>query len=276
MNDPLSALSAPPPRYLLESDSSDEEGQGAYPGSAPASRPKIQPDQPPVTVTLPTSGTVEGAVVAIGQAGRFLLKHLPGPTGSEGVIKIGDDKVGVIRAFENELVVLVDDGDLSHENVWAIANKLVQDIQSPQWTTLSSYVPAMYIAKAKSSHLDPPVRFISSSSSSQKTEVQGAERYDPPNYISGLAGAFLTLSALPTTSLQSTTTILLPLPLSRLAISYLSTPLSSSSPFIASLLKGRRSQWTEDDDEPYSAPGMGRVRGARHGHVAGEGVGMYT
>ncbi|ODN95168.1 hypothetical protein L198_04555 [Cryptococcus wingfieldii CBS 7118] len=275
MNDPLSALSAPPPRYLLESDSSDEEGQGAYPGSAPASRPKIQLDQPPATVTLPTGGTVEGTVVATGQAGRFLLKHLPAPTGSEGVIKIGDEKVGVIRAFEKELVVLVDDGDLSHESVWAIAKKLVEDIQSPQWTTLSSYVPAMYIAKAKSSHLDPPVRFISSSSS-QKTEVQGAERYDPPNFISGLAGAFLTLSALPTTSLQSTTAILLPLPLSRLAISHLSTPLSSSSSSIASLLKGKRSQWTDDDDEPYSAPGMGRVRGARHGHVAGEGVGMYT
>ncbi|WVQ72647.1 hypothetical protein IAR50_002206 [Cryptococcus sp. DSM 104548] len=279
MNDPLSTLSAPPPRYLLESDSSDEEGQGTYPGSAPPSRAKTQLEQPSVTVVPPPGQsqetTLEGAVVAIGQAGKFLLKHLPAPTGSDGVIKIGDEKIGVIRAYGKEVVVLVDDGDLSHESVWAIAKKLVEVVDSPQWTTISSYVPAMYIAKAKSSHLDPPVRFISSSSS-KELQVQGAERYEPPNYTTGLAGALLTLSALPTTPLQSTTSILLPLPLSRLAISQLSTPLASSSSSIASLLRGKRSQWTDDDDEPYSAPGMGRVRGARHGHVAGEGVGMYT
>lgn len=60
---------------------------------------------------------------------------------------------------------------------------------------------------------------------------------------------------------DTTTALILPLPLSSLRKSDLASALTTSSPnlpFDLSGKSGAKARWDEQDDEPYSAPGMGR------------------
>lgn len=170
------------------------------------------------------------------------------------------------------MVFSVNEADLPHEALWEIADKLFANVKAQSWTIITTYVPAMYISsKTDGSRVrsDPPIRYLSQG----EVKVEGAETYETPNYLTGLAGAITSLSAHPSFTIQPTT-LILPLPLSALPLAYLSTALAHISPSISDALNRKRSKWTEEDDEPYSAPGMGKVRGLARG--VGEAVGMYT
>lgn len=146
MNDHLAALNAPPPRYLLESDSSDEEGQGAYPGSS-TPKPKISIDTPPVEVSV-IRGTgneeVRDLVLALGQAGKYLKKHL-GVSGSAvgqeevGKVVVGGRQAGQGWKVGEGLVFSVNEANLPHEAVWEIAQKLLANVKAQSWYVQHSH-----------------------------------------------------------------------------------------------------------------------------------------
>ncbi|WVR07745.1 hypothetical protein IAU60_004788 [Kwoniella sp. DSM 27419] len=285
MNDPLSPLTAPPPRYLLESDSSDEEGQGTYPGSGPSSsRPKIRQAQ---TIDDPAvaGGAVSHVVLGIGQAGRYLLKHVQAQTPATGeAIKVDGSEVGSIRTVGGIRLVIIEENGLKGETVWDLASALTEAVQAEQWTIITSYVPAMYIPSTselsqRGSRASSNIRVFSSGPASTSVPNDAAS-FDPPNYLTGLAAALVSLAAHPSAEVAPPQTILLPLPLSSVPIAYLTSILQPSgnlADLVASLvtpsLGGKRSsRWTEDDDEPYSAPGMGRKS---HHAGLGEVSSMY-
>lgn len=189
-----------------------------------------------------------------------------------GKIEVGGRQAGQGWKVGEGMVFSVNEADLPHEALWEIADKLFANVKAQSWTIITTYVPAMYISsKTDGSRVrsDPPIRYLSQG----EVKVEGAETYETPNYLTGLAGAITSLSAHPSFTIQPTT-LILPLPLSALPLAYLSTALAHISPSISDALNRKRSKWTEEDDEPYSAPGMGKVRGLARG--VGEAVGMYT
>lgn len=67
--------------------------------------------------------------------------------------------------------------------------RYVGELADTPRTLVSSYVPAMYIPSAgEPRSLDPPVRYLSSSSALSSPALRS---YDAPNYVTGVAGAFL-------------------------------------------------------------------------------------
>ncbi|WWC91654.1 uncharacterized protein L201_006600 [Kwoniella dendrophila CBS 6074] len=264
MNDPLSALTAPPPRYLLESDSSDEEGQGTYAGS---SKPKIRL-QNEIDVQLTGFGEQEEAeevIIGIGQSGRYISRSIQGE--QSGSIKIGARNIGSIfnvRGGKSRLI-LVEEGDLNGEESWQVVKALMNQVKAKKWTVITSYVPSMYIpsAREQTEKLDiPAIRILSSNSS--KEPQTGTKAFDAPNYLTGIAGGLVSLASHPAFSVPEPTTVLLPLPLSSLPSSQNQTLFQITS-FSTGDFPRSNKRWTEDDDEPYSAPGMGRVRGIKKG-----------
>ncbi|TXT05940.1 hypothetical protein VHUM_03701 [Vanrija humicola] len=189
MLDPIASLKAPPPRYQLESDSSDEEGQGAYPASsAAAARRPAAPAAEVSLAGLPGAAklTATSAVVAIGQAGAYLLRRASSASPALAV-HVGPARKGTVFALGGDaaLLALEDvDGDAAH----ALVDAVISAIGASSWTLVSSYVPAMYIpAAGERRALDPPVRYLSSAA----LNAPELRPYDAPNYVTGLAGAFL-------------------------------------------------------------------------------------
>ena len=130
MNDALSPLRAPPPRYLLESDSSDEEGQGAYPSSSrkPA---RIAPSHT-VQINL-NSKTSEFALalVAMGQVGRYVIRK--GGAGKVvGEVRTGDEVIGRFYEADGGIVVVMEERD-GGEATFAIAGRLLRTIRARSW-----------------------------------------------------------------------------------------------------------------------------------------------
>lgn len=121
---------------------------------------------------------------------------------------------------------------------------------------VSTYLPALYIPEEGEEVIQPSVRAL--------PPTEGIASYTAPNYVTGIAGAFLSLvrvsavhrrpraeadtqAAHPASKLDVSLR-LLPLPLSGLPRTALSTlP-----------IKVMRPLWTEADDEPFLAPGMGK------------------
>ncbi|WWC64654.1 uncharacterized protein I303_107265 [Kwoniella dejecticola CBS 10117] len=281
MNDPLSPLTAPPPRYLLESDSSDEEGQGTYPTyeqSGP-SKPKIRlNNESQVSIEGVDKVTnLEEVVIGIGQAGKYVSKlaESQGQGLRIGNVKIGSKNIGGVLqgTTDGHKIISLEEGELSHEESWEVVKVLIDTIKARKWIIVTSYVPSMYIPSSseRSQRLsEPPIRILSPTASTNDyklSEVDGVRAFDAPNYLTGIAGGIVSLASHPSTTIPSPKTILLPLPLSSLAPSKVSAALSgpgASSAF--SVRSGQsRIRWTEDDDEPYSAPGMGRVKGLKRG-----------
>ncbi|OCF77196.1 hypothetical protein I204_01181 [Kwoniella mangroviensis CBS 8886] len=271
MNDPLSPLTVPPPRYLLESDSSDEEGQGTYPGAAPgpSTKPKIRINDGIQVNITGLGGEVDEVVVGLGQAGRYILKGVQGE--KIGGIKIGIKNVGGVTKVGKNTVVSIEESELGGDECWEVVKSLVAKVKAKKWTTITSYVPSMYIPSPseRAERLDnPPIRILSSGS------VNGTKGFDSPNYLTGIAGGLVSLASHPTSSIAQPNTILLPLPLSSLPTAQVNSTLKSFSPGISDTFSQSNKRWTEDDDEPYSAPGMGRARGLRKG--VGEVSSMYV
>lgn len=139
MFDPTSPLTVPPPRYLLESDSSDEEGQGAYPSNShrparpfqqvvvrlltPPSDPLADPSDSP----LPS---LSGAgIVGVGQAGKYLLRRAPGRSVLE--VTVDGKRQGRGVAIDGGVVVAVQDG--AAEAAFEIVKQLAVLIEASSW-----------------------------------------------------------------------------------------------------------------------------------------------
>ncbi|WOO82015.1 uncharacterized protein LOC62_04G005518 [Vanrija pseudolonga] len=282
MLDPISSLKAPPPRYLLESDSSDEEGQGAYPASAAPTQRRAAPPAPVVSVSpLPGASASElplkasSAVVAIGQAGAYLLRRA---SSARPLLSVTLDsaRAGTVFALDGGSALLalneLDSGDAAY----AVVEAVLGVVAAESWTLVSSYVPAMYIPSAGEPRaLDPPVRYLSSSSAVSLSSP-ALRTYDAPNYVTGVAGAFLSASAHPASPFhgKAATLLLLPLPLSTLAPSAVSSALAAAAPVAAKAL-GRSAHWTEVDDEPFVGLGMGARRPHQEAPAGDDLSGMY-
>jgi hypothetical protein len=131
MNDPGSAISAPPPRYLLESDSSDEEGQGEYAASSSrraAARSKPSISTKIVWVSGGNKGDGNEVVIGLGQAGRYLRRKVGG--GSEVVVRVlmGDGEVGSGLIVDGVLVLGMEDAE--GETAWKLAECLINELSN--------------------------------------------------------------------------------------------------------------------------------------------------
>jgi hypothetical protein len=129
MIDPLSTIAAPPPRYLLESDSSDEEGQGAYAGG---SVPKIRTAAPEISVrwTDAVPGSLTGAVVGVGQAGKYLARRA-GARMALLVVEIGGTTVGTGFAFgEDGILVVLEEME---KGAFEVVETLVGAVKAESW-----------------------------------------------------------------------------------------------------------------------------------------------
>ena len=139
MNDPSSAFNAPPPRYLLESDSSDEEGQGGYPGASGSngrlSGKRAAPPAELARVEAWTSGrAVAEVIIGVGQAGRFSQRKF-GLTGTNGArIMLGENKVGEVIEKGGVAVISVEEQD--GEQAWGLVRGLIEVVRADKW-----YVP---------------------------------------------------------------------------------------------------------------------------------------
>lgn len=163
MNDPTSSFNLPPPRYLLESDSSDEEGQGDYSGApranplagtsgSPASKPLRLADVRCQGLQSPGNAGYAEVVVAVGQAGRYALRKLGMGKGhghgheqghGQGRVVIPavggakDERVGAAYDVQRKegqsgaLLIVVEEQE--GERAWAAAKGLVQSLKADKW-----------------------------------------------------------------------------------------------------------------------------------------------
>lgn len=140
MEDPLSPLHDRPHRYLLESDSSDEEGQGVYgaSGSGPStSKPKIQTSAPYTVEDIEISGdswdTYEEVILGVGQAGRYLHRKLLGArVNSTFVVKSRGEALGSGFELGGRLLLCIDEGQ--QDNLHIIAQALLEKAGSIPWS----------------------------------------------------------------------------------------------------------------------------------------------
>jgi hypothetical protein len=142
MEDPLSAVHDRPHRYLLDSDSEDEEGQGIYsPSSSGPSRiSKIQISSPsPPQISISTNKSYEEVILGIGQSGRYLSRKFA----VDGSVEITVDGkvVGIGGVVAGRLILGVDD-------------ELVEDLHSLAGAllgvgTMSWYVPSALSIKRR-------------------------------------------------------------------------------------------------------------------------------
>lgn len=141
MNDPLFASQAPPPRYLLESDSSDEEGQGEYPYRTPtssSSRSRIAAPEPEPIIEISwesgekTVSEASNVLIGIGQSGRYIARKL-GRSKEKAALRIGRgaEQVGKGWILQKSLLVQIEEADGGA--AWAIANALLSHIQADKW-----------------------------------------------------------------------------------------------------------------------------------------------
>jgi len=129
MNDP-SSIQAPPPRYLLESDSSDEEGQGAYPSSS--RRLRQGTTKQIVSIHLDDyAGDVESLVVGVGQAGRYLARLLRA-NNVIGQVTTNDDIVGKAYRVEEGILMVMEECERP-EGVFEVADEMLQSIKPRSW-----------------------------------------------------------------------------------------------------------------------------------------------
>jgi hypothetical protein len=138
MNDPSSAFNAPPPRYLLESDSSDEEGQGGYPGGSTSHggrQGKASTKAHSVRVVGSTvQRAVPEAVVGVGQAGRYLFRKL-GLTHSaqeaQATVELDGGKCGTIAYVNGAALICLEEQD--GEEAWAVGKGLGDTVRAEKW-----------------------------------------------------------------------------------------------------------------------------------------------
>ncbi|KAK4685417.1 hypothetical protein P7C73_g4731, partial [Tremellales sp. Uapishka_1] len=250
--DPTNPLSVPPPRYLLESDSSDEEGAGVYPSAGPSKANKVAPAQQVTISHIIPVKKYSHVIIGVGQAGRYAARkagiNLRDGDGVCCEISLGDRTLGRGHLATDTLLIVVEDE--KGETPFAVADKVLSTFPATSWTLVSTYLPATYIPLPQSTPpAAPPVRSLLLSP--QDALPPNVELYTSPNWLTGIAGAFISLAshpASPTTQIPFKT-VLLPLPLSSLS----STSFTSALP--DTKISWTKSKWSEDDDEPFEMPG---------------------
>jgi hypothetical protein len=129
MNDPVASYNAPPPRYLLESDSEDEEGQGIY--GAVERKPTIRLEPRQVTVSgQSTAQNHDVAIVAIGQAGKYLKRKL-GMGQRTMSVHIGDEQVGRGTAIGPSSFWHTE--EIGNADVWPVAEAMMRNVRTKSW-----------------------------------------------------------------------------------------------------------------------------------------------
>ena len=135
MNDPTAVISAPPPRYLLESDSSDEEGQGEYAASS-SRRGARSKSSPEVRINWEGAEAQKGlkeVVIGIGQSGRY-LRRKTGGKGSEKAavtLTLGGEEVGRGWVIEGMVLMLLEEAE--GDEAWRIVEKVTAEVKAERW-----------------------------------------------------------------------------------------------------------------------------------------------
>jgi hypothetical protein len=128
MEDPLSPLTAPPPRYLVESDSSDEEGQGQYPGSSSRRTKPVETHH--LVLNVSVSEEYDNALIGVGQAGKYLAR-LHGESESGLCLECSGKVIGRGRIAGRDLLVGVEEVDAGLS--WEVARKMISGIKPRRW-----------------------------------------------------------------------------------------------------------------------------------------------
>ena len=139
MNDPLSPFDVPPPRYLLESDSSDEEGQGIYgAGSSKPRRPAVSPSitvEHAVQADLGGAGEVREVVLGVGQAGKYLLRKFLASSSTPATLVVRLDSTVVGRGYKvGGALVLSVDAKLEDGILHDLSRKLLEAYPTATWS----------------------------------------------------------------------------------------------------------------------------------------------
>ena len=134
MNDPLSPLTVPPPRYLLESDSSDEEGQGSYLTSPSRRTQNIETPRVTHNWTSPSADIFDAVILGTGQPGRYLTRRYGlDSRPSDLEVSLSGLPIGRGWKVEKDLVVaLQDELDQPSSSVWECAKSLM-GMQAKKW-----------------------------------------------------------------------------------------------------------------------------------------------
>lgn len=133
MIDPLSTLSAPPPGYLLESDSSDEEGQGVY-GDRQAI-PKIRTATSVAVQWLDGPVPASSVIVGVGQAGTYLARRANARMAVLRVEVNGTNAgTGFALGADGEgLLVVLSDRDDKGEAAFEVVERLTASVKAQNW-----------------------------------------------------------------------------------------------------------------------------------------------
>lgn len=134
MEDPLSALHDRPHRYLLDSDSEDDETL-----AGPSRISKIQistPSPPQITITglqSAAEGPYEEVIIGVGQAGKYLTRKLGVKPEVQVKFAEGGEVVGSGGVMGGRLVLQVDEDSIGSVGLHAAASRLVKDIKTKSW-----------------------------------------------------------------------------------------------------------------------------------------------
>lgn len=216
MEDPLSQLHDRPHRYLLESDSSDEEGQGIYgtneSGPSTIPKPKIQTSQEytvdDVDITGGSWDSYEEIILGVEQSGRYLVRRLGVKGDADVTVNVGGRTMGSGWGIGRRLLLIMGEGE--QETLHILAHALLANSGTRPWSVhcgeracvpsadtrsrmiVSTYLPSMYIPDRALSLPTAPIRHVTIHGAQiiDKT-VDGAEPLSSPNYVTGLAAALL-------------------------------------------------------------------------------------
>ncbi|ORX40648.1 hypothetical protein BD324DRAFT_611632 [Kockovaella imperatae] len=265
MNDPLSPLTVPPPRYLLESDSSDEEGQGSYLASrlktASASVPSFS------IQWADAESSFDTVVVSTGQAGKYIARKAGASSPCLTMLMDSEVMGHGYRCAQDLIIVLDDEIDEAQPAVWEGANALL-GVQANKWIIAAAYLPSIYITdESESPYKFHPIRYLHIRGPDPQLDKSGARRLSPPNFVTGLPASISSIASHPSSPLplsSPVTTLLLPLPLSSIPSDHFNASIAAISSSLGKSLtshaKASGSRWTEEHDEQFSAPGMGGKR----------------
>jgi hypothetical protein len=134
MEDPLSALHDRPHRYLLDSDSEDDETL-----AGPSRISKIQistPSPPQITITglqSAAAGPYEEVIVGVGQAGKYLARKLAVKPEVEVKLAEGGEVVGSGGMVGGRLVLQVDEDTIGSVGLDAAGSSLIKNIKTRSW-----------------------------------------------------------------------------------------------------------------------------------------------
>lgn len=122
MQDPLTSLNIAPPRYTFDSDSEDEDD--AVQGSKASSSRSI-----PVELKFMEKRPFKEVVIGVGQAGRYLQRHV---RGGDVILEIsaGSDLARGVLVGETLIIIVEEaEGVMAH----TLAKRLIGDIHCERW-----------------------------------------------------------------------------------------------------------------------------------------------